>query len=112
MRDSTFRRRVWSRRLAMNQEAGELGAVGDLVVVESRRVGGGRRKGEIVEVLVEAGRERCRVRWEDGRETDLYLGSSAATTAKLADRTGEGSAPLPATAPEPDYEGSVLVHEP
>jgi uncharacterized protein DUF1918 len=34
--------------------------------------GGGRRKGEILEVLGREGHERYRVRWEDGHESICY----------------------------------------
>jgi Domain of unknown function (DUF1918) len=53
--------------------------VGDVVVVESHRVGGERRRGEIVEVLGAGEREHYRVRWEDERETIFYPGSGDAT---------------------------------
>lgn len=48
---------------------------GDRVVVEGHRVGEGARHGEIIEVLGEPGRERCRVRWGDGNETLVYPGA-------------------------------------
>ena len=53
------------------------GAPGDLVVVEGHHVGEARRRGEIIEVLGEPGKEHYRVRWEDGRETLYYPGSDA-----------------------------------
>jgi len=46
--------------------------VGDRVQIESRRVGGRRRAGKVIEVVGEQGRERCRVLWEDGHESLLY----------------------------------------
>jgi hypothetical protein len=49
--------------------------VGDEVVVEAPHQGAGPRKGEILEVLVENGRERYRVRWDDtGHETLFFPG--------------------------------------
>jgi len=53
------------------------GRVGDLVVVEGHRVGQGRRIGEILEVLGEAGREHYRVRWETDRESVFYPSSDS-----------------------------------
>lgn len=46
--------------------------VGDAVSVGGRRLHGASRRGEIVEVLGEAGHERYRVRWEDGRESIFH----------------------------------------
>ncbi len=64
-------------------ENGLRARVGDLVVVEGRRVGQGRRIGEILEVLGESGREHYRVRWESDRESVFYP-SSDSTTQKAA----------------------------
>jgi hypothetical protein len=50
-------------------------ARGDLVIVDGRRTGDGRRIGEILEVVGAGARPRYRVRWEDGRETILYPGT-------------------------------------
>jgi hypothetical protein len=58
-------------------EAGLGGRVGDLVVVEGRRVGQGRRIGEILEVLGEPGHEHYRVRWDADRESVFYPSSDA-----------------------------------
>ena len=58
-------------------EIGLRGRVGDLVVVEGHRVGQGRRIGEILEVLGEAGREHYRVRWETDRESVFYPSSDS-----------------------------------
>ena len=60
------------------------GRVGDLVVVEGRRVGQGRRIGEILEVLGEPGHGHYRVRWEAGHETVFYPSNDA--TIQHADR--------------------------
>lgn len=53
------------------------GRVGDLVVVEGRRVGQGRRIGEILEVLGEPGHEHYRVRWDADRESVFYPSSDS-----------------------------------
>jgi hypothetical protein len=58
-------------------ENGLAGRVGDLVVVEGRRVGQGRRIGEILEVLGESGHEHYRVRWDADRESVFYPSSDA-----------------------------------
>jgi rRNA processing protein Gar1 len=58
--------------------------IGDLVVIEGRRVGQGRRVGKIVEVLGEPGHGHYRVRWEAGHETVLYPSNDA--TIQQADR--------------------------
>ncbi len=51
--------------------------VGDAVSVGGRRLHGAGRRGEIVEVLGEAGHVRYRVRWEDGRESIFHPGPDA-----------------------------------
>lgn len=51
---------------------------GDEVVVEGHRVGEARRTGAILEVLGEPGRERWRVRWQDGHESVFTPGNDAA----------------------------------
>jgi Domain of unknown function (DUF1918) len=53
------------------------GRIGDLVVVEGRRVGQGRRIGEILEVLGEPGHQHYRVRWDSERESVFYPSSGA-----------------------------------
>jgi hypothetical protein len=58
-------------------ENGLRGHVGDLVVVEGHRVGQGRRIGEILEVLGEAGHEHYRIRWETDRESVFYPSSDS-----------------------------------
>ena len=51
--------------------------IGDLIVIEGHRVGEGRRTGEILEVLGEAGHEHYRVRWEDDADTLFYPSNDA-----------------------------------
>jgi hypothetical protein len=45
------------------------GKVGDLVIVESERVGHPTREGEIVEVIESSTTVSYRVRWQDGHES-------------------------------------------
>ena len=52
---------------------------GDVIVIEGHHVGEGRRSGEVLEVLGEAGHEHYRVRWEDGHETIFYPRAGDAT---------------------------------
>lgn len=47
---------------------------GDVVVVEAKRVGDGRRLGEILDVTGTPGHLHYRIRWEDGHESVLYPG--------------------------------------
>lgn len=56
---------------------------GDRITVESNKVGGGTRSGEIVEVLPGAQGAHYRVRWDDGRETTFF----PSTDAHLASKT-------------------------
>ncbi len=51
---------------------------GDRITVESNRVGGGTRTGEVVEVIKgSVGATHYRVRWDDGRETTFFPSSDA-----------------------------------
>jgi len=54
-----------------------VGRVGDRIVIESRKVGAGRKTGEIVEVIHGSGGEHYRVRWDDGHESVAYPSSDA-----------------------------------
>jgi hypothetical protein len=51
--------------------------VGDRITLESNRVGGGTRTGEVVEVISREAGEHYRIRWEDGHETVLFPSSDA-----------------------------------
>jgi hypothetical protein len=51
--------------------------VGDRIVIESRKVGGGRKSGEIVEVIAGGAGSHYRVRWDDGHESIVYPSSDA-----------------------------------
>jgi hypothetical protein len=51
--------------------------VGDHIIVESRKVGGGRKSGEVVEVIDGAGGRHYRIRWDDGHESVVYPSSDA-----------------------------------
>jgi Domain of unknown function (DUF1918) len=53
------------------------GQVGDLVIVEGHRVGEGRRVGEIMELLGEAGHEHYRVHWADDHESVFFPSSDS-----------------------------------
>ena len=56
---------------------------GDRITVESQKVGGGVRTGEVVEVLPGAsGTTHYRVLWDDGRETTFFPSSDAHLTTK------------------------------
>jgi hypothetical protein len=49
---------------------------GDRIIVESNKVGGGTRAGEVVEVIAGSGGvTHYRVRWDDGRETTFFPSS-------------------------------------
>jgi hypothetical protein len=50
---------------------------GDRITVESNKVGGGTRTGEIVEVILGVSGAHYRVRWDDGRETTFYPSTDA-----------------------------------
>ena len=68
---------------------------GDLIFVSANRVGGGRREGEIVEVIEGQLHVRYRVRWTDGHET---LFAPGAGTVKVEPAQTSGKGPSPATA--------------
>ena len=51
--------------------------VGDQIIVESRKVGGGRKTGEVAEVMQGAGGQHYRVHWDDGHESIVYPSSDA-----------------------------------
>ena len=44
-------------------------ALGDRILVESRKVGGVRKAGEVVEVIEGLGGRHYRVRWDDGHDS-------------------------------------------
>ena len=50
---------------------------GDVIAVDGQHLGDHGHLGEVVEVLGEPGRQRFRVRWDDGRETIVYPGPDA-----------------------------------
>jgi len=51
---------------------------GDRITVESNKVGGKVRTGEVIEVLTGAdGSAHYRVRWDDGKETTFFPSSDA-----------------------------------
>lgn len=51
--------------------------VGDRIIFESRKVGGGRKTGEVAEVMTGASGPHYRVRWEDGHESIVYPSTDA-----------------------------------
>jgi Domain of unknown function (DUF1918) len=51
--------------------------VGDRITIESNRVGGGSRTGEIVEVIEAADTKHYRIRWDDGHESVYYPSAGA-----------------------------------
>jgi hypothetical protein len=59
----------------------EQGRVGDVIVVESEKVGQPTRSGEILEVLGEGDLVHYLVRWDNGHES-TYFSSGAAITFK------------------------------
>jgi hypothetical protein len=62
--------------------------VGDRILVESRRVGSGRKTGEVVEVIGGAGgQSHYRIRWDDGHESIVY----PSTDAFVVSGSGPGS---------------------
>jgi hypothetical protein len=50
--------------------------IGDEIVVDGVKLGDPSRKGEILEVLDRSGVRHYVVRWDDGRETTFYPGST------------------------------------
>ena len=54
-----------------------VGQAGDQIIIESRKVGAGRKTGEILEVIHGAGGDHYRVRWDDGHESIVYPSSDA-----------------------------------
>jgi Domain of unknown function (DUF1918) len=50
---------------------------GDEIVVETVALDSPRRRGEILEVIGEGGREHYRVRWDDGHESLYFPGPDA-----------------------------------
>ena len=50
---------------------------GDVVKISGHQIGDHARLGEVLDVLGDAGHERLRVRWEDGRETIFFPGCDA-----------------------------------
>lgn len=51
--------------------------VGDHIVLESNKVGGTRRSGEVLEVIEGSGGQHYRVGWQDGHESIVYPSSDA-----------------------------------
>jgi hypothetical protein len=51
--------------------------IGDRILVESRKVGSGRKMGEVVEVIQGGGGPHYRIRWDDGHESIVYPSTDA-----------------------------------
>jgi hypothetical protein len=51
--------------------------LGDRLVVESNKVGSGRKAGEVVEVIEGSAGAHYRIRWDDGHESIVYPSSDA-----------------------------------
>ena len=51
--------------------------IGDRITIDSNRVGGGQRRGEIVDIIAGAAGLHYRVRWDDGHETTFFPSSDA-----------------------------------
>jgi hypothetical protein len=51
--------------------------VGDHIKVESNRVGGGQRTGEIVEIVTGPAGNCYHILWDDGHETSFFPSSDA-----------------------------------
>ena len=60
--------------------------IGDRITIDSNRVGGGQRRGEVVDIIAGAAGLHYRVRWDDGRETTFFPSSDA--TVEPAPSTG------------------------
>jgi hypothetical protein len=57
---------------------------GDRLVVEGKKVGQGRRSGEVTRVEGQEGRQRLWVRWDDGHETMFMPSSGVRVEAKAS----------------------------
>jgi Domain of unknown function (DUF1918) len=64
---------------------------GDEIVVMGHSVGSAQRTAVVLEVLGEPGKERFRVRWQDGRESIFFPGDDAVVSRPAARRTRSGA---------------------
>jgi hypothetical protein len=55
--------------------------VGDRIIIESNKVGGARKSGEVLEVIDGQGGRHYRIRWEDGHESVVFPSSDATVVA-------------------------------
>jgi hypothetical protein len=51
--------------------------IGDRITIDSNRVGGGQRRGEVVDIIAGSAGFHYRVRWDDGHETTFFPSSDA-----------------------------------
>ena len=65
---------------------------GDEIVVMGKAVGSAQKTAVILEVLGDAGKERFRVRWQDGRESIFFPGDDAVVQ-RPASRRSKSQAP-------------------
>jgi hypothetical protein len=77
MLENTITTEPGSRSVEMTDGEHVVGRVGDHVSIESHRLRGARREGEIIEVLGPPGAEYYRVRWSDGHESVFHPGGDA-----------------------------------
>jgi RimK family alpha-L-glutamate ligase len=77
------------REVAMAKTVhGKPARAGDEIVITGHSVGDSPKTGVIEEVLGEAGRERFRVRWEDGHESIFFPGDDAVVRRPRRKRAG------------------------
>jgi hypothetical protein len=71
------------------QEVAMIGKVGDMIVIESEKVGKAERRGEILEIIPHDPHPEYRVRWDDGRETSIrpHAGSVRIESPKATTKT-------------------------
>jgi len=51
--------------------------IGDRITIDSNRIGGDQRRGEVVDIISGAAGLHYRVRWDDGHETTFFPSSDA-----------------------------------
>ena len=66
----------WTRQRGVREVAMDA-QIGDRITIDSNRVGGGQRRGEVVDIIAGAAGIHYRVRWDDGHETTFFPSSDA-----------------------------------
>ena len=51
--------------------------VGDHIIIESNKVGGGRKTGEVVQIIEGASGPHYRIHWDDGHESTVFPSTDA-----------------------------------